>query len=213
MELPAPCRSYFKQTNKGEATDMQEADGFTDFVQTCSQRLYRVACLLTGGDLAGAEDLVADALARVYLAWPRIRQEDAFGYARRTLVNRHIDGRRRQRRRGETLTDQLPESAAFTNHDDDVARRDSVARSLRQLNPRERAVVVLRYFLDLSERDTAAELGLPIGTVKSANSRALSKLRVSPELVEPTLPAVPSHHATPHRTTRYHPKGEHDESR
>ncbi|MGW0435761.1 SigE family RNA polymerase sigma factor [Micromonospora sp. NPDC003197] len=171
---------------------MPEPESFDDFVRTCSHRLYRVGCLLSGGNLAQAEDLVAEALARVYLAWPRVRSGDAFGYARRTIVNLHTDWWRGLRRRREMLTGMVPDIPDGTDHSGQIARRDSVVRSLRQLTRRERAVVVLRYFLDLTEQDTAAELGISLGTVKSTNARALAKLRVSPDLVEPVRSTAPS---------------------
>ena len=164
---------------------MADADGFDEFVRACSFRLYRVAVLLTG-EHARAEDLVAESLARVYLAWPRIRSGDGFGYARRTVMNLHTDWWRGLRRRPETLTDKLPEVSDGANHEGEVARRDSIVRSLRRLTRRERAVVVLRYYLDLTEQETAIELGISLGTVKSTNARALAKLRVSPDLVETT---------------------------
>jgi RNA polymerase sigma-70 factor (sigma-E family) len=171
---------------------MAEADDFADFVSASSHRLFRAACLLTGGDVATADDLVADALARVYLAWSRIRSDDAFAYARRTVVNLHLDWRRRLRRRAETLTSTMPEHLARAgDHTHDVVQRDSVMRSLSRLTRRERAVVVLRYFLDLSEEATAAELGIAVGTVKSTNARALGKLRVSPDLAGSYRPALP----------------------
>ncbi len=173
---------------------MAHPDDFTEFVTASSHRLFRVACLLTGGDLATADDLVADALARVYLAWSRVRAEDAFAYARRTVVNLHLDWRRRLRRRAETLTGSVPEHSAraAADHSHDIALRASVVRSLRQLTRRERAVVVLRYFLDCTEEATAAELGIAVGTVKSTNARALAKLRVSPDLTGSARTAVPA---------------------
>jgi RNA polymerase sigma-70 factor (sigma-E family) len=168
---------------------MPDPEAFDDFVRACSVRLGRIGCLLTGGDVAWAEDLVAEALTRVYLAWPRIRAGDAFGYARRTMVNLHTDWWRGRSRRPEVLTDRPPDIAIGADPPDDLAQRDSLFRALRQLTRRERAVVVLRYFADLTEQDTAEELGISLGTVKSTNARALAKLRVSPDLVE--LPASP----------------------
>src|SRR5262249_7828058 len=150
----------------GKGGRMSEPESFDDFVRGCTHRLYRIGCLLTGGDLARAEDLVADALARVYLAWPRIRAGDAFGYARRTLVNLHTDWWRGLGRRPEVVGDRLPDRADGTDHGGALAQRDRVVRSLRRLTRRERAVVVLRYFLDLTEQDTAIELGVSLGTVK-----------------------------------------------
>jgi RNA polymerase sigma-70 factor (sigma-E family) len=165
---------------------MPEPESFDDFVRACSHRLLRIGCLLTGGDRARAEDLVADVLARVYLAWPRIRAGDGFGYARRTMMNLHIDWWRGLRRRRETFSGDVPDVPDGSDHGARYAQRDSVTRALRRLTRRERAVVVLRYFLDLTEQETAAELGISRGTVKSTNARALAKLRVSPDLVEPS---------------------------
>jgi RNA polymerase sigma-70 factor (sigma-E family) len=161
---------------------MPEREAFDDFVRACSVRLGRIGSLLTGGDLAHAEDLVAESLARVYLAWPRIRDGDAFGYARRTMVNLHTDWWRRRGRRPEVLTDRVPDVTDRANPPDGLVDRDNMMRALRQLTRRERAVVVLRYFADLTEQDTADELGISVGTVKSTHSRALAKLRISPEL-------------------------------
>lgn len=166
---------------------MPEPESFDDFVRACSHRLYRVGYLLTGGNRAQAEDLVAEVLARVYLAWHRIRPGDGFGYARRTMVNLHTDWWRGLRRQRETLSAAVPDVAGGNDHGGRLAQQDSVMRALRQLTRRERAVVVLRYFLDLTEQDTAVELGVSRGTVKSTNARALAKLRVSPDLVEPDL--------------------------
>jgi RNA polymerase sigma-70 factor (sigma-E family) len=163
---------------------MRERESFEEFVHSCSYRLFRVGCLLTGGDTHQAEDLLADALARTYLAWSRVRPGDAYGYARRILVNRHADWWRRPLRR-ELLTGQPPERPDDTDHGRDAARHDGVMRALRRLTRRERAVVVLRYFADLTEEATATELGLSVGTVKSTNARALRKLRASPDLVDP----------------------------
>ena len=164
---------------------MRDPESFEDFVRAGTHRLYRVACLLTGGDLARAEDLVAETLARVYLAWSRVRHQDAFAYARRTLVNVHTDWWRVARRRPERLTDRVPETADARDLHAEYARQDSVTRSLRRLTRRERAVVVLRYFVDLSEQETAEELRISVGTVKSTAARALAKLRVSQDLVGP----------------------------
>lgn len=165
---------------------MPEPESFDDFVRACSHRLYRVGYLLTGGNRAQAEDLVADVLARMYLSWHRIEPGNGFGYARRALVNLHTDWWRGLRRQRETLIAVVPDEVTTgTDHSGRLAQQDSVLRALRQLTRRERAVVVLRYFLDLTEQDTAVELGVSRGTVKSTNARALAKLRVSPDLVEP----------------------------
>lgn len=168
---------------------MGEPETFEEFVRACTPRLFGAACLLASGDRARAEDLVAEALARVYLVWPRLRTGDAYGYARRTLVNLHTDWWRVRVRRREVITDLPPDRSGAGDPAGDIAGRDSVTRSLARLTRRERAVMVLRYFLDLTEQQTAAELGIALGTVKSANARALAKLRVAPEFTDAVAPA------------------------
>ncbi|GAA1863933.1 SigE family RNA polymerase sigma factor [Asanoa iriomotensis] len=165
---------------------MRDDDGFDEFVRGNGHRLVQFATLLTGGDRSAADDLVSEGLARLYVSWSRVRSADAFSYARRTVVNLHTDWWRRRRRRPEVPTERLPETS-IGGHDGDIASRDSVTRALRELTRRERGVVVLRYFADLTEQETARELGISLGTVKSTNARALAKLRVSPELVDPFM--------------------------
>jgi RNA polymerase sigma-70 factor (sigma-E family) len=158
---------------------------FAVFMSGCAHRLYRVAYLLTS-DAGHAEELTQHTLVRTYTAWPRIRGGDAYGYARRILVNLHSDWWRRGRRR-ERPVPQVPERrAAGPDPADAAVARTSVARALQQLSRRERAVLVCRYYLDLTEQQTAEELGVALGTVKSANARALRKLRVDPELSQLT---------------------------
>jgi RNA polymerase sigma-70 factor (sigma-E family) len=154
---------------------------FAAFMSGSAHRLYRVAYLLTY-DAGQAEELTQHALVRTYTAWPRIVDGDGYGYARRILVNLHNDWWRRRLRR-ERPTPQVPEQRA-TGPDpaDAVVARTSVVRALQQLSRRERAVVVCRYYLDLTEQQTADELGVAIGTIKSTNARALRKLRVDPQL-------------------------------
>jgi RNA polymerase sigma factor (sigma-70 family) len=100
-------------------------------------------------------------------------------YARRALVNAHIDQTRR-RWWGERPTETLPEHAAIGDETDVAASdsRDQLRRMIGGLGAKERAVIVLRYYCDLSEQETAATLGMPVGTVKSTCSRALARLRV-----------------------------------
>lgn len=161
---------------------MHDEAGFRAFVETNGASLLHAARLLTGDHHRG-EDLVQTALTRVYLKWDRI--DAPLAYARKALVSAHIDSTRR-RWWGEKPTESLPElgdgaggpgssdSAAVTDADD----RDELRRLLTGLSSRERAVVVLRYYCDLSEQETAATLGMPVGTVKSTCSRALARLRV-----------------------------------
>ena len=152
---------------------MADDAAFRAFVETHGATLLHAARLMTGDHHRG-EDLVQTALTRVYLKWDRI--DAPLAYARRALVTAQIDSSRR-RWWGERPTETLPEHAAV----DGLAPsedRDQLRRLLAGLNSRERAVVVLRYYCDLSEQEAAATLGMPVGTVKSTCSRALARLRV-----------------------------------
>jgi RNA polymerase sigma-70 factor, ECF subfamily len=145
---------------------------FRDFVEANGSTLLHSARLLTG-DRGHAEDLVQTTLTKLYLKWGRAR--NPLAYARRVLVSTHIDASRR-RWRGERPTAVVPDRPVGSI--DTSADRDELRQMLSGLSPRERAVVVLRYYCDLSEKDTAVALRLPVGTVKSAASRALARLRV-----------------------------------
>ena len=153
---------------------------FSAFVAARSRHLLHAAHLLTG-DRHRAEDLLQTALTRAYLRWDRIDEPE--GYVRRTMVNAHTDWWRRKPWR-EQSTDEVPEVAG----PDDAASydvRDAVLSALATLSGRQRAVVVLRYYEGLSEAEIAAALGCSAGTVKSAASRAMAKLREHPGLVLP----------------------------
>jgi len=155
---------------------LRDEAGFRAFVEANGATLLHAARLLTGDHHRG-EDLVQTALTRVYLKWGRI--DAPLPYARRALVNAHIDQTRR-RWWGERPTETLPEPPDTGAPGEEAASesRDELRRILAGLAPKERAVVVLRYYCDLSEQETAATLGLPVGTVKSTCSRALARLRV-----------------------------------
>lgn len=154
---------------------MADDAAFRTFVQENGATLLHAARLLTGDHHRG-EDLVQTALTRVYLKWDRI--DAPLAYARKALVTAHIDSSRR-RWWGERPTETLPEVAAGESGDVGAAdERDELRRLLAGLSPRERAVIVLRYYCDLSEQDAADTLGIPVGTVKSTCSRALARLRV-----------------------------------
>ncbi|MFI9484860.1 SigE family RNA polymerase sigma factor [Promicromonospora sp. NPDC052451] len=150
---------------------------FTAFAQTSTPALYRIAYLLCG-DPHRAQDLVQLALERTFKAWGKVGDGDPFAYARRVLATARIDTWRRTRR--EVLTDDpgsnLGERSTPAS-DVELAERDRLVRALMALSVKQRRVVVLRYLLDRSESDTAAELGISAGTVKSTASRALARLR------------------------------------
>jgi RNA polymerase sigma-70 factor (sigma-E family) len=154
---------------------------FVEFVRASTARLQHAAYLLTG-DRHQAEDDVQTVLVRVYTAWSRIRRQDPFAYARKVLANLVIDRWRRPIR--EDASDDVPEQAMPGDLADDVAVQEWLMRALAVLSPRERTIVVLRHFWDLSEIDVAAELKVSVGTVKSTASRALAKMRVSAADVE-----------------------------
>ncbi|MET7949335.1 SigE family RNA polymerase sigma factor [Micromonospora sp. NPDC005324] len=148
---------------------------FREFVAARSAALLRTAYLLTG-DWATAEDLLQTALTKTYLAWKRLGGIEAVEpYARRVMVNTSTSWWRR-RWHGERPTEVLPERAGVDEIEQQLDR-DLLWRHLRELPNRQRAVLVLRYYEDMSEAQTAAMLDISPGTVKSQASRALATLR------------------------------------
>ncbi|SFC39451.1 RNA polymerase sigma-70 factor, sigma-E family [Nocardioides terrae] len=146
---------------------------FTAFVQDAWRPLYRSAYLLLG-EHGAAEDLAQAALTKTYAAWGRVREPDAaYGYARTVLLNEARSLFRRTSWRRELPSDDLPEQT----HEPDPSDRPAVLDALRLLPPRQRAVIVLRFYEDLDVERTADTLGCSPGTVKSQTSAALSKLR------------------------------------
>lgn len=152
----------------------KDAD-FSAYMSARQAALYRTAYLLTG-DHASAEDLLQDAFAKLYLTWDRVRDHGALdGYVRRILVNEHHSLWRRAWKRREHATDTLPEVGALDSYDDGAG--GALWSYVQTLPPRQRSVVVLRYYEDLSEAEIADVLGISLGTVKSQASRALAGLR------------------------------------
>lgn len=150
-------------------------EDFREFVALRSKALLRTAYLLAG-DWATAEDLLQIALTKTFLAWKRLGHIEAVEpYARRVLVNTSTSWWRR-RWHGERPTEILPESAAPDRLEESL-ERDAMWRHVRALPNRQRAVLVLRYYEDQSEAETARLLGVSVGTVKSQTSRALATLR------------------------------------
>jgi RNA polymerase sigma-70 factor (sigma-E family) len=155
---------------------VRESDAFADFVRARSPELLRSAWLLTG-DWHTAHDLVQTALEKSWPRWGgRIDHPDA--YVRRVMLTTYLSWRRR-RWTAEVPTAELPETGAATEPSD---LRLSLLTALTSLTPRQRAVVVLRYFDDLSEAETAELLGCSVGTVKAHASRGLQQLRAMPGL-------------------------------
>ncbi len=147
---------------------------FISFVRTAKDPLFRMAYLLSG-DAHRAEDLVQQTFERTWRSWRSARQADPMAWARRILANLRIDMWRRTRR--ELLTGTSPEIADQAPGERSVDARDAIVRALLTLPIKQRRVVVLRHLLEMSEDEVAAELGIPVGTVKSSASRALARLR------------------------------------
>jgi RNA polymerase sigma-70 factor (sigma-E family) len=170
--------------------DEQGREAFRGYVAARSPALLRTAYLLTG-NRADAEDLLQTALAKTYLAWDRIREREAVdGYVRRVMVNTQTSWWRR-RKVDEYPTDELPERGLGRDAADDLALHDALWAALAGLPKRQRAMVVLRYYEDLSEAETAEVLGVSVGTVKSTTSRARAKLRDSSGLRDDPRGALP----------------------
>ena len=159
--------------------------GFEAFVVTVSDRLFRTAYAITR-DHQLAEDAVQAALASAYSRWGRVSRTDhPEAYVRRMVVN-EVLGWRRRRGSSERPVGEPPDRVGDASHEDRIVETDAVWSALRQLPPRQRAVVVLRYYEHLSESEIADALGIRPGTVKSQCSAALAHLR---RLLEPASAA------------------------
>jgi RNA polymerase sigma-70 factor (sigma-E family) len=163
---------------------------FTEFMHARWSRLVRLGYGLTG-DLGLAEDLAQTALAKAFASWPRVRRAgDPDAYVRRIMVNAS-SSMFRKRRVHEHLTDALNETGSAAAKAEDVTRHDdrlALVAALTGLPQGQRTVVVLRYWMDMTETEVAATLGCSVGNVKSQASRALAKLRFSADLAEGMLP-------------------------
>lgn len=160
-----------------------DEEAFVEFAAGAKPWLLTSAWMLTG-DTYAAEDLVQETLVRLYVRWPRVRAGQPAAYARRVLANLHTDRWRKHHR--EVLTDEPPETTGDV-HD---PRTVDLLRALQQLAPRERESVVLRHYLDLSEKQTAQALGISVGAVKGYTSRGLAALR-------PLMQDQEDHHVRP----------------
>ncbi|WP_436700296.1 SigE family RNA polymerase sigma factor [Nocardioides sp. BYT-33-1] len=149
---------------------------FAAYVAERRPRLFRAAWLLCG-DPHQAEDIVQAALTRLYVAWPRVRRADSVdAYVRRAVVNAHLDEGRRPWRREASAGEGLPEVPVAATA---VEEHDALWTALRALPPGQRRVVVLRHWWGLSVEETAADLDVSTGTVKSQTSAALAALRAA----------------------------------
>lgn len=152
----------------------RDAD-FTAYLQARQGTLLRTAYLLSG-DRHQAEDLVQTTFAKLYLAWDRVRDRESIdAYARRILVNEHNSLWRRAWKRNERPTEVLPEAPIVDEYDDGTG--SELWSAVQTLPRKARAVLVLRYYEQLSEAEAAEVLGISVGTVKSQTSRALATLR------------------------------------
>ncbi|WP_028635840.1 SigE family RNA polymerase sigma factor [Nocardioides sp. URHA0032] len=149
---------------------MSGPDSFEEYVAARRAALLRTAYLLTG-HREDAEDLVQVALVKVVPTWSRIA-DDPEPYVRKVLVHESVSRWRRRRWR-EVHTDQVPDAPVEAP----AADRIALQRALARLAPRQRAVIVLRYYEDLTEAETARVLGVSVGTVKSQARDALARLR------------------------------------
>ncbi|URM90594.1 SigE family RNA polymerase sigma factor [Streptomyces sp. MRC013] len=162
----------------GARTAATAYPSFSSYVRARGPLLLRTARSLTANP-SDAEDLLQTALTKTYMAWERIEDHRALdGYVRRALINTRTS-QWRKRKVDEFACDELPEPHGVPESDpaERQALHDTMWRAVLRLPDRQRAMVVLRYYEDLSEAQTAAVLGVSVGTVKSAVSRALGKLR------------------------------------
>lgn len=150
-------------------------EDFTEFVAARQDHLRKVAYGLTGSWPA-ADDIVQTALARLYVAWPKVRRKGAEeAYVRQIMVREAIDESRRPWRRVSVGLEGFDHA---TPTHGDAAERHDLIQALGELPRMQRAAVVLRHWLDLSVAETADALGISEGTVKSHTSRALERLHI-----------------------------------
>jgi RNA polymerase sigma-70 factor (sigma-E family) len=150
--------------------------GFAGFVREHTAALLRTAYLLTG-NAQSAEELVQDTLVRLFPKWERVAAADVpLAYVRRSMANGFINQRRRASRR-ESAYENVPERVDEHDAVDQLADRDQIWSGLRHLPDRQRAALVLRFFEDLTDDESAAALGCRVGTVRSLVSRGLTALR------------------------------------
>jgi RNA polymerase sigma-70 factor (sigma-E family) len=170
--------------------------GFTEFVDARGRALLRTACLLTG-DRLEAEDALQDALTKAALKWSRINADgNPEPYVRQILYTVTIDRWRWRSRRAPEQLGAEPDRVPHHDPAGDVDRRVIVSAALARLTPRQRQVLVLRFYEDLTEAQTAQAMRCSVGTVKSQTSYALQRLRqLAPELAE-SFGAQPTENGT-----------------
>jgi RNA polymerase sigma-70 factor (sigma-E family) len=162
----------------------RDSAAFAEFVSVRSGALYRAAYLMVG-EHALAEDLLQEALTKTYVAWPRLRDiNNAEAYTRKAITTTAISWWRRKSWKNEKPRDDVPD-LGHEAQSEQVAQRDWLWQELQSLAPKQRAAIVLRYYEDLTEAQTAEALGVSVGTVKSQVSDGLKRLRsiLGPDVV------------------------------
>jgi RNA polymerase sigma-70 factor (sigma-E family) len=157
----------------------RDAAAFAEFASSRARALHRAAYLMVGDDLL-AQDLVQEALVKTYVAWPRLHDpRNAEAYCRKAITTTAISWFRRKGWRNERPTEFLPDdpSRRTAGPDITVTERDAVWQAVLSIPPRQRAALVLRFYEDLTEAQTADAMGCAVGTVKSQVSAGLAKLR------------------------------------
>ncbi|MDT0440332.1 MULTISPECIES: SigE family RNA polymerase sigma factor [Streptomyces] len=158
---------------------------FEEFAAARWSSLIHLARLLTGGDRHRAEDLVQEALVKLWFAWPKVADEAPEAYARKVMVRAAARSARR-RWWGERPVEHLPDVAALGDVSTAVAERSRLESALARLPARQRAAVVLRYYQDLPEAQVARLLGCPVGTARSHAARGVARLRLLlADVIEP----------------------------
>lgn len=156
-----------------------ESQSFEQFVRGRGPALLRFATVLAG-DRGTGEDVLQEVLTRAMRRWPHIRALDSpGGYVRRMIVNEYLSWRRKWARLIPSAL--VLDDRETPDHADRHAERDALSHRLDALPPKQRAVLVLRYYEDLPDREIAAVLGCPVGTVRSHASRGLAALRIEAE--------------------------------
>jgi RNA polymerase sigma-70 factor (sigma-E family) len=157
--------------------DNADVAAFAEYVEACSATLFRTAFLMVG-DHQLAQDLVQEALVKTLMAWPRLNdRENLHAYTRRIIVTTSISWRRR-RSFHERPVQVLPERPG-PDFAESMVTHDVVVAALRTVPPRQRAAIVLRYYQDLTETQTAEAMGCSVGAVKSQVAAGLRRLRES----------------------------------
>ena len=189
--LPRPaavCVAVPGYESEGASHPLADDEEFAEFVVGALPRLLRFAHVLTG-DHAAAEDLVLIALGRSWRAWRLRRIDDPQAFVRKVMVNSYASWYRRHGSR-ETVTANPAENVIIEDEARRIDDRDAVWRALLTLPPRQRAVIVLRYYEDLSELEISAVMGTSPGTVKSQSARAIRRLAAVLAATGPAMKAT-----------------------